>query len=758
VSIDETVDGGDMRRAGRAIAGTCAALLFTCTLAARPVQKRALLIGIDDYSASHWKSVLSAGVTERDWSNLDGAVNDARLMRDLLVALRGFGAADVMVLTDQQATRAAILSAIESHLVEPARPGDILLFFYSGHGSQVRNTRSAERDKLDETLVPADSRLGVRDLRDKELRSAFNRVLDRGSLLTVILDTCHSGSGARGLPGGLKRRGVTPDLRDVADGSTSPAPEDRGALILSATEDFDQAYEIRDPGNTIRGAFTWALARAMRDADPGETASDTFLRARAQLRADVPAQDPVLAGDAAARRRPLLEGRAEVRRRPPAAAIEALTSRDTYVVQSGWANGITVGSELRSRDCPEVRLEVTSLIGMERSEARLTEDSLRPRSPLSAGSLLEVSRWAAPPVKALRVWMPRGSDDALATALALQHDAAERGIRWLHDPTEETPTHLVRWNEGTAELLASGGARKGLPLTAGSIPRGAALFVQLPVPPPVAKAIGAVDGVELTSRPEWAEYVLVGRLRGSRVEYAWIRPFSSAGDRERSALPARTSWVHAVDIDLTDVLRGSLYRLRQIHGWRELNSPPGQRFPYQLAIRHARDGVLVQNGLLKGDEQFRLVLRARATVSERALFLRYLYVFVIDSYGRSVVLFPRSEKGSVENRLPLTATASQPVRDPPGEIALGDGALFTISPPYGVDTYFLLSTDEPLSTPAVLEWDAVRGSSTSPRTPLEQLLSSAISGTRGADEPLRTPPHWSIEQVPFVSVPPRRTP
>jgi hypothetical protein len=44
--------------------------------------------------------------------------------------------------------------------------------------------------------------------------------------------------------------------------------------------------------------------RAMRDAGMGEPAEETFLRAQARMRAESPFQEPVMAGNAAARGRP----------------------------------------------------------------------------------------------------------------------------------------------------------------------------------------------------------------------------------------------------------------------------------------------------------------------------------------------------------------------------------------------------------------------------------------------------------------------
>jgi len=291
----------------------CAMLAAGMHLDAAP-HRRALLIGINDYTASTLAAHLpTAPAPGRDWPNLAGAVNDVNTMRDMLVALHGFDGKDIVTLTDQAATRGAILDAIEQRLVNPAAKDDVILFYYAGHGSQVRNSMSDERDKLDESLVPADSRAGAADIRDKELRMLFNRILDRGARLTVILDNCHSSSGARGLGTGARPRGVKPDLRDVADGVTVPRPESRGALVLAATQDVDAAWETRDAEGKFHGAFSWAWMRAMRDSASSEPVMETFLRAQARMRAETPYQQPTIAGTVDTRTAPFLGSRIDRR-------------------------------------------------------------------------------------------------------------------------------------------------------------------------------------------------------------------------------------------------------------------------------------------------------------------------------------------------------------------------------------------------------------------------------------------------------------
>ena len=108
-------------------------------------RKRALLVGISRYpqtGANPWKPL--------------NTHQDVVQLKDALVA-HGFAADDVKVLEDGDATADGIRAAFRSHLIEPAKPGDTLLFHFSGHGQQVPDDNGDEIDALDETLVPANA-------------------------------------------------------------------------------------------------------------------------------------------------------------------------------------------------------------------------------------------------------------------------------------------------------------------------------------------------------------------------------------------------------------------------------------------------------------------------------------------------------------------------------------------------------------------------------------------------------------------------
>jgi hypothetical protein len=710
----------------------CAVLLTDTAYAIH----RVLLVGINDYTASRLGQPMP-DAPQRDWVELKGAVNDVEMLKQMLVLSYGVDPAQIVALTDQAATRAAILQSLEG-LVTATRKGDVVLFYFGGHGSQVRNSQSDERDKLDESIVPADSRLGVEDIRDKVLRTYFNRILDRGARLTVILDNCHSGSGARGLATGAHARSVKRDSRDVADAVRyGQRPESRGALVLSATQDNDSAWETRDGEGKFHGVFTWAWMRAMRDASSGEPAVQTFLRAQARVRTEPPFQSPVIAGTSEAKLAPFLGDRID-RRDDRVVVGVAKVQNDSVFLEGGWANGLAVGSELRDPKSA-TRVAVTAMLGLAQSIARVVAGP-----PPQTGTLLELSAWSVPPGPPLRVSMPRIARDIKSLtniARALNAEAIQHGVRWVVDPIASQASHVLRWSANEWELVGPDGIERvgdddAAFAAIAKLPPSTSLFVQLPAPAIVVDSMHA----ESVAADE-ADYLLIGRYANRRLTYAWLRPLVKRSDRRRSALPLRTKWVaNAPDLDK------ALSSLRKIHAWLTLESPPAARFPYRLQIWRERDDRLVGEGeSIVGDETYELELRGTIPLPA-SVKPRYVYAFVIDGDGQSTLLFPPAESGSVENRFPDVP--------PPLDVPL-EGSEFESSEPYGIDTYVLLSTDEPLPNPSILEWDSVRTATAHPASALEELLQLTASGSRAKS--FVTPASWSIERVSFECVRARAT-
>jgi hypothetical protein len=81
---------------------------------------------------------------------------------------------------------------------------------------------------------------------------------------------------------------------------------------------------------------------------------------------------------------------------------------------------------------------------------------------------------------------------------------------------------------------------------------------------------------------------------------------------------------------------------------------------------------------------------------------------------------------------------------------------FQITPPFGTDTYILLTTSSQLPEPDILKFESVvKGSTRSIESPLEQLLHGASSGTRG--NLVVTPTDWGV-QVLHTHSQPTQTP
>lgn len=163
-------------------------------LAKSTSRKLALLIGINEYPRS-----------ER-FTSLNGCKTDVELQKQLLINRFGFNPKDIEILSDAAASRQGILTAFEEHLIKQAKPGDVVVFHFSGHGSQVHDSDCDYRNKytgncVNSTYVTADDSPQkeqgvVSDIMGHTLFLLMYAL--RTENVTVVLDSCHSGGGTRG--------------------------------------------------------------------------------------------------------------------------------------------------------------------------------------------------------------------------------------------------------------------------------------------------------------------------------------------------------------------------------------------------------------------------------------------------------------------------------------------------------------------------------------------------------------------------------
>jgi caspase domain-containing protein/uncharacterized protein DUF4384 len=235
--------------------------------------KRALLIGINNYAAV---------------PRLRGSVNDVETMRQVLLSRWGFPERNITMLTDERATRAAIIKAL-NQLVKESGPSDIVYFHFSGHGSQVEDLNGDEDDGLDETIIPQDGRSGdVRDIVDDELDEIFARM--RARSVVIVLDSCHSGTATRSAD--FRTRSVPQDMRiglyeayeksKLKTRAVVPVIESRFVVLAGAAAN-QEAIDGPVDGR-YHGVFTYALAKSLGVSAPNASAREVFKGVEQELK------------------------------------------------------------------------------------------------------------------------------------------------------------------------------------------------------------------------------------------------------------------------------------------------------------------------------------------------------------------------------------------------------------------------------------------------------------------------------------------
>lgn len=266
------------------------------------VAKWALLIGIDRYP--HVRP-------------LAGCVNDVQVMRQALVESFGFPGDHIKLLTDEQATRDGILAAMEQ-LVAEIGNDDLVVFHFSGHGSQMTDLEGDEPDGLDETILPYDTGRAPdenRDIKDDEIYLWLRRLTAKTTAVTLVFDCCHSGTITRD-PFGSGMRWIEADLRPAGQLPPSPIPEaarslldgaryvgrsgwlplgERYALIAGCRQ-TERSYELEEPAGVRHGALTYFLSQELLEAGPGVTYRDVFELVAPRVSSRFPDQHPQLEG------------------------------------------------------------------------------------------------------------------------------------------------------------------------------------------------------------------------------------------------------------------------------------------------------------------------------------------------------------------------------------------------------------------------------------------------------------------------------
>lgn len=232
---------------------------------------RAVVVGVGDYLTLD--------------ADLKGPANDARLMAETLV-LRGVAPADMTVLTSDptglpagvavgKPVREEILAALAAK-ADAAAPGDTVVFYFSGHGSQAPDMSGDEGGGYDEILLPADATnwkgaIGAVEnaILDDELQVWAQGALSRGVKVVGLIDACHSDTGFRAIGAEGVARGLDPEALGIPDDVVPVAGHEGPALtgdfvFLYSSQSDQRSFEYPlEDGATWQGEFTLRLAQTL---------------------------------------------------------------------------------------------------------------------------------------------------------------------------------------------------------------------------------------------------------------------------------------------------------------------------------------------------------------------------------------------------------------------------------------------------------------------------------------------------------------
>jgi hypothetical protein len=727
----------------------------------------------------------------------------------------GFEATNIAVLTNpelpstslpyvsvpaSQTTHNGLLSAMQKYLVDVPQPGDTVVFYYAGHGSLRVNSLGTKLAMMvngrpshaDSTLVPSDAWTGNFDVRDREMTRIFHAALDKGVKLTVLLDSCHSGAFTRGVEmEPFTERSLGYDPRDLKEGpellddkTPRPAPSQRSAnpaLIFSAAQQ-DQTAKEREFGDTPattvpHGAFTVALIKALQRLPADAPASVVYRQVRASMEGEgIGDQTPEIDASKSRLSQPLFGGKKSDLAKTRAAVI-GIDNQGSVLLDAGLLSGIRTGNEFVSLAGNEtgklITLRVGGLEGITQARAKVVSP---PNAKIDVGQVFELTKWvphefSQGEIQVLHFWTWPSTLNQTALNSAIDAIKAS-GVTPVEDPVEQPWTDMLAWN-GTEWQLKHAGKpdapstkHLGNPLTAESLKREldphSKLWVNLPPPRELAarlalKAEGSL--VQGVGNMKNADYILAGTLTAKGPQWAWyhkaefalgpheVTKDHSPGCSTHSPYPVSSDWAALADpaslAGASSKLNEYAARLAKINGW--LNLPGDQSASdsnyYKLIFKRAADKSVLPDGqAATQDERLKMYLSADSRVTQK----RWVYVLDIDCHGKGTLLYPLD---TAENRFPNDA-------DTPHEFELPGAPTLRIGAPFGVDTVLLISTQEPLPDPYALNFEGVgtrNGLTRGEYNPLQQLLSSASSGTRGAIPDI--PTNWSIDAVPLLSAP-----
>jgi Caspase domain len=381
----------------------------------------ALLIGIDCYlpgklpDGSYYKNL---GGCVRDINRVEAYLKNTLQPQQILkLTSSNTGATEPPEPQEQLPTYENIVAKFQQ-LTEIAQKDDQVYIHYSGHGGRAKTIYPELKGagQPDEALVPMDiANSNSRYLRDVELAALLKKMVDKELVVTVVLDSCHSGGTTRGdteirgLEGEpdetsrpidslvASREELIQNWLELTGGTTRKAhtgdwlPESNEYVLLAACRPSEYAYEYAFNGKERNGALTYWLLDTLNNRSSDLTYQLLYDRIYAKVQSQFQTQTPMLFGKV--ERQVFGSGHGELHY--TVNVIKVNTAKNQLLLNAGKAQGIGKGARFAiyppgttdfTQNKPLAIAEVTTRISEAEAEATIEPDSFDYDQTIQEGS------------------------------------------------------------------------------------------------------------------------------------------------------------------------------------------------------------------------------------------------------------------------------------------------------------------------------------------------------------------------------------
>jgi hypothetical protein len=232
--------------------------------------KKALLVGINYINTPY---------------ELSGCIDDTNRMKHLLSS-HGFNDFRILTdLTDLKPAKVNILNEFKNIIVN-AKAGDVLFFYYSGHGSYTYDRNAEENDGKDEMIISSD----LQEVLDDELKNILQKYLAREVTIIGLFDSCHSGTMLD-----LKYNYLDSDSYNKYSENDKVSECQGNVIMISGCMDSQTSSEALIE-NKAQGALTWSFIQCL-NKTPNSSWRELLKTMRESLKSNGFSQIPQLSTD-----------------------------------------------------------------------------------------------------------------------------------------------------------------------------------------------------------------------------------------------------------------------------------------------------------------------------------------------------------------------------------------------------------------------------------------------------------------------------